>query len=116
MKMDKKVLTVLKGSIKKWERIVEGTGKDLGSLNCPLCRLFSRRGYIIRSRRGYRIRGEYCDGCPIYEKVKRRYCEETPYDLWVKHRDDCLESCETCEIHERLAEKELKFLKSLLPK
>jgi len=38
--VDAKALEALKGSIKKWERIVEGTGVDEGADNCPLCELF----------------------------------------------------------------------------
>ena len=38
--MNRKTLTALKGSIKKWEKIVAGTGSDNGYQNCPLCALF----------------------------------------------------------------------------
>jgi len=36
--MDAKTLKALKGSIKKWEKIIAGTGVDKGGDNCPLCK------------------------------------------------------------------------------
>ena len=35
--MNSKTLEALKGSIKKWQRIVSGTARDEGAINCPLC-------------------------------------------------------------------------------
>jgi hypothetical protein len=106
-KMDKKALKALKGSIKKWEGIVSGKGIDKGSENCPLCKLFYS---------GI----DYCSLCPIYQKTGDEHCQNTPYIAWVDHLEsehNCVEDlsiqCPTCK---RLAEKELKFLKSLLPK
>jgi hypothetical protein len=40
--MDEKTLEALKGSIRKWEAIVDGTGEDDGADNCPLCHMFAR--------------------------------------------------------------------------
>jgi len=69
--MDIETLKALKGSIKKWERIVEGTGVDEGADNCPLCEI------------------KHVD-----KKKMKVYCA-------------------TCK---ELAQKELDFLRSLLPK
>lgn len=38
--MNSRTLKALKGSIRKWERICNGTGEDRGPRNCPLCELF----------------------------------------------------------------------------
>jgi hypothetical protein len=104
--MDKKTLKALKGSIKKWEKIIDGKGVDTGSGNCPLCHLF------------YYERG--CRGCPVSEKTGETDCLSSPYEKWnwhvnIKHsdRNSIKVYCKTCK---NLAEKELKFLKSLLPK
>ncbi len=103
--MNKETLVALKGSIRKWERIVAGKGIDLGTENCPLCKLFYKKG---------------CIGCPVKEETGFNWCFLTPYDEWLLHHE--LEhgkpvilkvKCDTCK---KLAERELKFLKSLLPK
>lgn len=98
--MNKQTLKALKGSIKKWELIVAGEGKDLGAENCPLCQLFIVRG---------------CKGCPVMEKTGYAECKGSPYDEWIKgtkfkngRRADTPEK-------KKLARAELKFLKSLLP-
>lgn len=99
--MNTKTLTALQGSIQKWERIVKGTGIDMGKKDCPLCVLF------------------YCNGCLI-EKKGYYHCLGTPYQKWYDHH--IIEhntyskldiECSTCR---KLAKAELKFLKSLLPK
>jgi len=106
--VDKKTLNALKGSIRKWERIVNGTGVDFGDANCPLCKLFL-----------------VCEDCPIFLKTGLEGCEKTPYILWLIHqkkvhnvsawkvaKNGLRVLCPECK---RIAEKELKFLKSLLP-
>lgn len=90
--MTKKTLKALRGSIQKWEKIVEGTGVDQGVYNCPLCQLF------------YRLD---CKGCPVFERTGYPFCDKTPYREW---EDDC-----TPEL-KKLAQAEVDFLKSLLPK
>ena len=97
-------LRALKGSIKKWEKIVEGRERDRGHTNCPLCRLF------------FGI--DFCGGCPVAKKGSN--CLRTPYAKWVIHHNEIHFSrgayrieCKTCE---KLAKQEVKFLKSLLPK
>ncbi len=62
----------LKGSIKKWEKIVNGTGWDEGTTNCPLCRL-----YHIKY-----VRTIGCTGCPIKTVTGEKYCNNTPLDLY----------------------------------
>jgi len=103
--MNTKTLKVLKGSIKKWEKIVEGTGIDEGTDNCPLCELFYYKD---------------CHGCPVYEKTNCPDCIDTPCGDWNEHiatkhkeKGDYKVYCPVCK---ELAQKELDFLKSLLPR
>jgi len=104
--MDKETLEALKKSIEKWEKIVMEKGKDLGFLNCALCKLFVE---------------DECVDCPVYIKTGRRSCRGTPYENWAHHQannhfDEFSEAytveCPKCK---ELAQKELEFLKSLLP-
>ena len=67
--MDKKAVKALRGSIKKWERIVLGTGEDLGHDNCPLCKEYCRESG--------------CDGCPVAEDTGERFCDGSPYEDWI---------------------------------
>jgi len=113
--MDKETLEALEKSIEKWEKIVAEKGKDLGSLNCALCGLF-----ITKDRK--------CVGCPVYMNTGQRLCRETPYIDWLKHHayrhfnvllgncplmlTPCVVECPECK---ELAQRELEFLKSLLP-
>jgi len=104
--MDAKTLKALKGSIKKWEKIVEGMGVDEGADNCPLCELFFDEG---------------CQGCPVNEKTSRFGCIKTPYNDWVnhhilKHENNLKKMKVYCATCKELAQKELDFLESLLPK
>jgi hypothetical protein len=105
--MNARTLKALKGSIRKWEKIVAGKGRDFGMSNCPLCKLFST---------GYYCTGTPC--CPVAGKAGEGDCRRTPYVAWVKHIDTCRMyigggMCPTCK---KLAKKELQFLKTLLPK
>ena len=92
--MDEKTLEALKGSIRKWEAIVAGTGVDWGGHNCPLCQLFS-----CHCDEG----DYYCYGCPVMLKTGHDDCTTTPYHAYRNHN-----SIEN-------AQAELDFLKSLLP-
>lgn len=109
---DAKTLKALKGSIRKWEKIVTGTGVDKGKDNCPLCQKFQDRNPAL---------GADCIGCPVAIAAKMRYCRNTPYEEWDRRSEP------ECNLKrgynfegwpEKLdsAKKELNFLKSLLPK
>lgn len=89
--MDAKTFEALKGSIQKWERIVEGTGRNYGAVDCPLCELFNRYEHDL------------CAGCPVSESTGRLGCGGTPYENY--------RVTGTTEA----AQAELDFLKSLLP-
>jgi hypothetical protein len=103
MVMDAKTLEALKGSIKKWEGIVKGEIMDNGIDNCPLCELY--------------FGGYECQPCPVYLKTKRIDCDETPYMDWVAFWDGkSVDKTANCPESRRLAQAEVDFLKSLLPK
>jgi hypothetical protein len=96
--MNGKTLKALRGSIEKWEKIVAGTGEELGASNCPLCHEFL----------DHRDRDEQaCRGCPVREASGSPGCENTPYETYTGATDDA----------ERLvaAKGELEFLRGLLP-
>jgi hypothetical protein len=106
--MDTKVLEALKGSIKKWEAIINEDGLDKMGINCPLCQYSWIRGNSL------------CDSCIISEKTSETNCDGTPHEDWVIHQNTAHDTevymkicCPECKM---LAEKELAFLKSLLPK
>lgn len=91
--MNARTLKALRGSIRKWQKIVDGTGVDKGCRNCPLCALFYKN---------------YCVGCPVFIKSEMEHCENTPYPLFTA-------AC-TAKEESKFARAELNFLKSLLPK
>ena len=106
--MNNKTLEALKGSIKKWEDIVDGVGSDAGGTNCPLCRLYYSNGYCIK--------------CPVSNNTGKGNCNGTPYANWAEHFDivhdnpwpqRVYNNCPECK---DLAQKELDYLISLLPK
>jgi hypothetical protein len=66
----------LEGSIKKWRAIVDGTGKDGGATNCPLCQLFEPNGENA------------CHGCPVEEATGLAGCRGTPYEEWSDYEPD----------------------------
>ncbi len=108
--MKAETLKALKGSIRKWKRIVKGTGADEGYDNCPLCKIFNTG------------KDNSCEGCPIMKKVGIDSCDSTPHETWLLHHHlnhalYCPNKVHTdCDDCKRLATAELEFLKSLLPK
>ena len=102
--MDQKTMEALEGSIEKWQKIVDGTGRDESISNCPLCIEFFKNG---------------CRGCPVYRKTEVAICRDTPYDDWSKVPLDLPYNDRNGYTHTRAslraAKAELKFLKSLLP-
>lgn len=100
----------IKGSIEKWERIVDGTGKDRYCYNCPLCKIH-----------------EDCEGCPVPVltldnnggNLPEDYegCDDTPYEKWHHHLVNAHKRlprkvhCPTCK---ELAQAELDFLREVL--
>ncbi len=111
-KMSKRMLKALKGSIKKWDKIVKGTGTDGGTKNCSLCTLYNRI--------------DNCGICIVKKKTGMDGCQDTPYAGWDFHHDNKHRAVGSyyaefpykteCPVCKKLAKAELKFLKSLLPK
>jgi hypothetical protein len=66
--MKKETRAALLGSIKKWEKIVLGTGADNGEQNCPLCKLYINHA---------------CQGCPVAEKTGDVFCDGSPYEYFI---------------------------------
>lgn len=110
MSMDERTLEALRGSVRKWEMIVEGTGGDSGRDNCPLCRLFN--GTTPETDLG-------CDGCPVSERTGCTGCSDTPYDAWMREvKKDAVffyPYVASTDVRRELARRELEFLRSLLP-
>ena len=106
--MDRKTLAALKKSIEHWERLASGQlkrGEWIGPDHCSLCKLFYDGG---------------CNGCPVAEKTGYNDCQTTPYDIVIAYVDACFgldrESILNSKGFKSAARKELRFLKSLLPK
>ena len=104
--MKPETLAALQGSIEKWEKVVDGTGTEDSYRNCPLCQAF--------------IDNVKCHGCPVNDHNDGNSCTNDEMIAWGKHIDDHIWSddgfrvqCPECI---RLAQAELDFLKSLLPK
>lgn len=98
-KMNAKTLKALKGSIEKWEKIVDGTGSDNGGENCQLCQMFLS-----------------CDGCPVAEYTGDIGCHGSPWNKWRDHFKSDFPFYARGKKSRALAQAELDFLKSLLPK
>jgi hypothetical protein len=102
--LNKQTLKALKGSIKKWEAIVAGTGVDLGCDNCPLCERFL-------------LGMGSCVGCPVSEKTGRVACIRTPYGDFASAQplDSQHPYVANTPDSRKHARRMLAFLKRLLP-
>ena len=103
--MTNETLRALRGSIAKWQKILDGTGIDRCDLNCPLCEMYGTR--------------PECGNCPVKRRVGTSGCVSTPWEGWSDHHylvhptRGARVLCPRCK---DLAQQELNFLKSLLPK
>ncbi len=89
MKMSKRVKRALRESVAIWERRAKGERVDE---NCPLCEVI--------------VFGTQCKECPVARSSSEPEiygCNETPYWDWDEEQTSAN------------AQKELDFLKSLLP-
>lgn len=59
--------TALKGSIKKWFNVWHGLEEDLGTRNCPLCKIHADNG---------------CGDCAVADATDKDCCDDTPYKKW----------------------------------
>ena len=91
----------LRGSILKWQKIVKGTGVDLGAENCPLCMKFMDDDIFD------------CGRCPV-ALAGHDSCQDTPYELYA----DLVNYGKFATTNDAkvVAQDEVDFLKSLLPK
>lgn len=59
-----------------------------------------------------------CEGCPIRERTRLQYCENTPAIAVIAHVEQCEECAEclesTCQEFKILAQKHVEFLKTLV--
>jgi hypothetical protein len=100
----------LEGSIKKWEKIIDGTASDKGTDNCSLCQRFMLDCQTINEEK-----------CPVYEVTGKKYCKNTPYSDWmvaVRKRDKKMNAYGAKATDDQTvmcAVLEVEFLKSLLP-
>lgn len=102
--MKPEVLEAIRGSVAKWEGIVNGSGVDEGVDNCPLCAMFYEGN---------------CDGCPVRAKTKLSGCKNTPIEvwrqLWLTHfRKDQRRFYAETPISLEIAKAVVQFLKNLL--
>jgi hypothetical protein len=113
MTMDEETSTALRGAIAKWKAIAEGTGKDKGTENCPLCAKFLHQP-------------DMCSGCPVMKRTGSIGCWGTPYETWDKLTEEFdLDDDTEFGLNDapleyrarlaRIARDELEFLQSLLP-
>ncbi len=109
--MKRETLKALKQSIQKWKKVVDGSGCDNGSENCALCERFGAGTCELLGEQ-----------CPVRKAIGKKDCRGTPFIAWQCHHKTkhnitdfpyrVQTKCKTCVT---LAEKELEFLKSLLP-
>ncbi len=102
--MKQETLTAIRGSIKKWEQILNYKQEDKGADNCPLCSLY--------------YYNEHCIGCPVVVVTGRSRCVGSPYDDWHRYFDgtNIPYSKVIDATSAELALEELTFLRTLLPK
>lgn len=89
----------LKGSIRKWEKIVLGTGYDEGIKNCPCC------------KKWYDYIG--CFGCPISAFTGVGVCYNSPYTLWADKNYNLIKKIKTRPTALKVAKAEVAFLKKV---
>lgn len=110
--MDQETLTALLGSIQKWQNIVDGKDIDRGCKNCPLCHKFNKDWNDI-DHGPYEPDEELrnCEGYPVYQRTGKSNCAGSPYadDDFVPTQEHGMQPTKAT------AERELAFLRSLLP-
>jgi hypothetical protein len=66
-------IRIMEAAVRKWDRILNGTGSDGGVWDCPPCRIF----YML-----------FCVGCPIAAYTGKKFCQRTPYGPWYHHQNN----------------------------
>jgi len=110
--MDEMWKEALERSIAKWNDIVYNDGVDNFGDNCALCQLEDE----LREDED----DDSCARCPVAIATGEEQCDGSPWEEWNLHQQRSHRGawpyrtqCDECE---RLAEKELEFLKSLRDK
>ena len=112
--MRKATITALKKSIATWKRRAEGEHIMPNVGNCALCARFNMSGVACK------FRGEKC---PVYEVTGKNYCQgSSAYNKYALYYHIAWSFDNAREIKyaasvmgKRRAQKEVDFLKSLLP-
>jgi hypothetical protein len=112
--MKPETLKALKGSIRKWERIVAGTGTDMGMQNCPLCQRFKTfdcttdDGEVCPVAASKGPGNSSCSSTPYadWELAQQEHAHPHTLSMAYRAHDDETVMCAVLE---------LEFLKSLLP-
>lgn len=111
--MNKRALTALQKSIRKWKRIAAGRAASSGIKGCALCHEFHEH-YTAEF-------GDSCKGCPVMAVTGKDNCEGSPYDVWASHMYNyhgtphewkIQDGCNMCK---EIATAEYNFLRALLP-
>lgn len=111
--MNKRALTALQKSIRKWKRIAAGRAASRGIKGCALCHEF-RPHYTVEF-------GDLCKGCPVMAVTGKDGCEGSPYDVWTSHMENDhgsprdLKIQDDCAMCKEIAIAEYNFLRALLP-
>jgi len=69
VKTDAVGLEALRKAVAHWEKVARGEAADNGPLSCSLCRLYFN---------------DFCQGCPVYQKIGRPRCGGPHYLAWLK--------------------------------
>jgi hypothetical protein len=93
-------LEALQESVVVWQDIVDGKRASEGMDSCPLCAMFVSNN---------------CSGCPVREHTSTCGCHGTPYANFADKCHNKLLAPDDVE-GKRLAQAELDFLKSLIPR
>ena len=114
--MNKRTLKALKESIAHWKRMRNYTKKDISKLDeeieepycsdCPLCGLFINKRDDMWSE---------CVGCPVANRAGNTGCVGTPYGAAADAWDEWVDGLSPRRTWQIFADKEIKFLESLLP-
>lgn len=110
--MTDKALTALKKSIEHWEKIVAGDEEEIhriGMCACALCEAFHPYYFGVRTDDEIEERLD-CRGCPVAQKTGKGFCIDTPFEEFENSKW----KPGTPEF-QLFAERELSFLRSLLP-
>lgn len=110
--LTQKAVRALRKSIKHWERMRKADPNEArecpNANDCDLCNKFRK----LHELNG----GHFCDGCPVKAKTGLDSCLGTPFAKAADAFGNFRSGYGSRLNWKRLATKEIRFLKSLLPK